>query len=361
MTEFSYNHSLLQSGIKLPQWWKSREQQIQSLISEEVRVGQVKTLSISPGGRKINAVIYGEAEPWLKGTANFNSAIGASMPEAYYRRGAANRERPVMLVLAGIHGQELEGMMGAVSLIRLMETGCDIMGVKQPVFYEKLKRLRLIIIPLANPDGRIRVPYDGWCGLPAEEMTRYGQGIRKSGEPYEWKPSKAIHPMKGDVGLLGGYFDDDGVNMMHDDWASPMSKTTKALLQLVSSEGPDMLLNLHSHSYGPTVLGSDYVPMTLKNKILKFAQSYYNELQRAGFASYSQLPSIKAEGPEGEIPPPFNLQSMFYHVGMDFGFTFESPHGVTSSYYNESFGYEEIIKLHHILFECSADLLLDVL
>ena len=353
MIKNQWDEVLLTSGTTIPGWWNSSEQQIQAFLSCAVSRGKVGTILSSPGGREVKAVTYGEAEPELRGTANFNSAMGAKMPEAYFRRGPGNRKRPVMIILAGVHGQEIEGMMGAVSLVRIMETGKDIMGRDCRAFQEKMQRLRLIIIPLANPDGRVRVPYDGWCGLPVDEMTKCGQGTRKNGELYHWRPSKAVHPMKGDVGLLGAYFDDAGVNLMHDEWSSPMSTTASSLLRLVSEEGPDMLINLHGHSYGPEILGTEYVPIDVKKNIAAFARNYYSMLKKKGFKP-GRVP--KAAGEEAEdVPPAFNLQSMFYHVGMGFGFVFESPQGLTSDYYKESYSYEDIIDIHHILFECAAD------
>ncbi len=65
--------------------------------------------------------------------------------------------------------------------------------------------------------GVKRCPYDSFVGLPTEIMTKYGQGTRKDGSLYGWPGAKAVHPMKGDVKILGAYFNDDGINPMHDD------------------------------------------------------------------------------------------------------------------------------------------------
>lgn len=338
----------------LPAWWISREESIQNFIDTKVTKGTVRKLSDSPGRRHVKAVFYGEPEPELKGTANFNSAIGSGNPETYYKRGPGIRKRPVMIVIAGVHGQEVEGMVGALSLIHIMETGKDLAGKNQEELYGKLQNKRLIIIPLANPDGRARVPYDGWVGINVEEMTKYGQGTRKNGELYRWRGSKAFHPMKGDVGILGGYFNDDGVNMMHDEWSCPMSETTKALLTLTAEEGPDILLNLHSHSHDPSILSAAYVPVCARLKQNEFSEKLYSRLEKEGY-SYVRHPLSMTDGAEGKVPPALNLTSMFYHVGADLSVTFESPHGVIGG--ENIYNYEDILKIHHILFTNMVDYL----
>jgi hypothetical protein len=253
-----------------------------------------------------------------------------------------------------VHGQEVEGMVSSLSLINVMETGKDLSGKEQPELYRKLENLRLIIIPLANPDGRERVPYDGWVGINKEVMTKYGQGTRKNGELYGWRGSKAVHPMRGDIGILGGYFDDNGVNMMHDEWSSPMSETTRALLKLAAGEGPDILLNLHSHSHDPSILPPAYIPVTARLKLIHFRNLLYSKLESAGYIC-EKLPISFTDGMEGQIPPAFNLTSMFYHVGADLSLTFESPHGLIEG--EHPYDYDDLLNIHNILFDAAADYL----
>ena len=45
--------------------------------------------------------------------------------------------------------------------------------------------------------------------------------------------------MVGDVGILGAYFNDDGVNPMHDDFFLPMASETEAILRLAREEARD--------------------------------------------------------------------------------------------------------------------------
>lgn len=339
-------------GVEAPNWWRGSEPEIQAHVNTSIQRGRVQLLATSPGGRPVNAVFYGEPEPELRGTANFNSAVAAKDPSRYFRK--EERNRPVMLIVAGVHGQEMEGMVGCLSLLSILETGRDIRGTEQPETRKLLDKLRVIIVPVANPDGRARVPYRSFVGIPEDEMHRVGQGTRADGSLYGWPGCKAVHPMEGDVGFLGGYFDDSGINLMHDNWASCMSRTTEALLSLTHEEGPDMLLNLHSHRQPPAVLALSYAPMTVKRALGDYAEFLYTGYEEAGIA-HGRVPEPRVDG-EDDPPPTFNLTSMFYHVGASLPFTHEGPHGLSHGEYQPS--HEEILTIYHALFQRSAAYLL---
>lgn len=347
---------LMKSDIPVPEWWKTRVEDIQNFIDSKVTKGTVNILSVSPGNRKVYSITYGEAEPELKGTANFGSALGAGNPDAYYKRG--KRKRPVLVILAGVHGAEVEGIAAAVSIVSLMETGKDLEGKEQPALLERLGKFRLIVVPMANPDGRVRIPYDGWVGLPMEEMTLYSQGTRKNGELYRYPGCKTVHPMAGDVGLLGGYFDDAGVNLMHDQWHSPMSGTTSALLQLVADEGPDMLLNLHSAGHDPGVCPERYIPFSVKERLSRLIGRYEKAFHDSGVPYAKNQPAMAGEdGHDGLVPPSFNLNSMFYHTGAELCCVFESPDGNTDHY--RSYSYSDFLVIHHLLIRTTCEYLIE--
>ena len=344
---------LLTPPVGVPAWWRGREEQIQAFLDGDVRRGEVVRVSRSPGGRPVRAAAYGEAEPEVRGTANWNSALGAREPDAFVRR--SERQRPVLVILAGTHGQEIGGMVAALAAIQVMETGTDLAGTAQAKLRRKLERLRLVVIPCANPDGRARCPYGGWAGLLTDEMHRWGQGTRKDGSLYGWPGCKAVHPMRGDVGILGAYYDDRGVNLMHDAWHAPMSATTAGLLKLMADEAPDMVLNLHGHGSPPAVLRAAYVPVAVKEQIEVFARHAYARLEAAGIPQAS-VPTVTDDGPQGEPAPSLNLTSMCYHAGAALPMTFESPQGLRDG--RVAFDYPTILRLHLVLFEAAADWLL---
>ena len=168
--------------VPIPAWWKSREEHVQAFIDNEVSKGKTGLLATSPGGRNIKMVSYGEPEPELRGTANYNSALGAKDPGAYYKRGPGFRKRPVLIISGGVHGDEIEGTMGAVSVLRIMESGVDVMGKGRPGLRAKLEKLRLIVIPLANPDGRARTAFDGSLGMPFDERGKLVYSVTADGK-----------------------------------------------------------------------------------------------------------------------------------------------------------------------------------
>lgn len=334
----------------VPDWWTSRFEQIEAILENEIERGEVRVLATSPGGRPVHAVFYGEAEPACRGKANFNSAVAGRQPSAFVDRAA--RKRPVVLLNAGVHGQEMEGMVGVLSAIRIMETGRDVQGRPQEALRRAFDTVRLIAIPCANPDGRFRVPYDGWVGLPSDEMHRVGQGTRRDGSLYGWPGCKVVHPMVGDVGDLGGYFDDAGVNMMHDEVFAPMSETTAALLRLMSTEAPDIVVNLHSHENPPSIHQLSYGPKSVKERIVAYAERVYAGLDRAGIPHMGVPEVVHDDIREGKMNS-FNFGSAMFHAGGGLVSTYESAHGVSDGL--EPFDYERILEAHHILFDAVVE------
>ena len=345
------------SQVPIPKWWRSKQEEIQHFIDSRVTKGEVRVLVKSSGGRPVKAICYGEREEGLRGTANFNSAIAAGSEEYFYRW--SKRKKGVLLVIGGIHGAEVEGMIGSLSLANVLETGSDISGHAQPELLAKLNALRVIIVPMANPDGRARVPYDGWVELPTDEMVRFGQGTNKRMELFD-SGCMAIHPMGGDVDILGGYFDDAGVNLMHDEWWSPMSPVTRALFTLVRDEAPDVLINLHGHSYDPCILPQSYIPYKAKKRLKTLYDAYYRQLAANGYVGREfDIPGLDDED-RGDVT--LNLNSMFYHIGARLPFVYESPQGCydiseqgDKLYKTRPYGYEDILSLMNILFDSVAD------
>ncbi|PYI84542.1 MAG: hypothetical protein DME26_13080, partial [Verrucomicrobia bacterium] len=65
-------------------------------------------------------------------------------------------------------------------------------------------------------------------------------GVKPDGTNHSWPYVKRIHPMRGpDVATLGAYWNDEGINLMHDEWFDPMAGATRALFRLAREEAPD--------------------------------------------------------------------------------------------------------------------------
>jgi hypothetical protein len=308
----------------LPDFWRSTLEDVDREV-QAARAGTVETIAVSPGGRPVYAVRYGERDD-LHTQANYNSAVAAREPAFFARKDETTK--PVILFLGPVHGQEVEGIVGLVNLIHVAETGSDHRGRPWPELKRRLDLFRVLIVPSANPDGRARCPYDSFVGVPTRTMTKYGQGTRRDGSLYGWPGAKAVHPMRGDVGILGAYFNDDGVNPMHDDFFLPMAKETEAILRLAREEAPDIAVSLHSHESPPVVLQVSYVPVFMKERVRDLSRRVKERYEDEGLP-YGRVIAPRVEDQEPGPTSSFNLASALHHVSGAMAFTFECSHGST--------------------------------
>jgi len=329
---------------EIPAFWKGRVEDIAAAVAA-VKRGSVETIARSPGGRPVYLVAYG-AKGDFHSQANYGSAAAAGDP-AYYARKPEGAP-PVVFFAGPVHGHEVEGMVGLVNLLHVAETGKDLRGNEWPRLRENFDRCRVLIVPLANPDGRARCPYDSFIGIPVDEMTRIGQGTHKDGTLYGWPGVKQRHPMRGDVGLLGAYFNDDGVNPMHDEFFAPMAEETKALLRVAREEAPDFILNLHSHGAQPAILATAYVPRYCKETQARFAGQAIEHFRKAGLPAGT--PPVPAEDGVKYPPPSFNLTSALHHVCGGVSMLFECPHGLKETKYAQV-THDQVLDLQLILYE----------
>lgn len=333
----------------IPAFYKSTLSEIEAEMAA-VRKGKVETVAVSPSGRPVYAVYYGDKDNF-QSQANYNSALGAR--SAAYYAGKTKDTKPVIFFLGPVHGQEVEGMAGMINLIHIAETGKDYRGREWPAITEGLAKCRVIIIPLANPDGRVRCPYNSFVGLPTEIMTKYGQGTRTDGTLWRWPQAKSLHPMKGNVGILGAYFNDNGINMMHDDFFSPMADETKAILRIARDEAPDMTVSLHSHKQPPVVLQPAYLPVFMKERVADFANhmnAYYRE---KGLHRMSDTWVARPAVDDEKFPPrtSFNLISALHHISGTMSFTFECSHGTIDNDQDVRLTHEDILDIQLGLYQ----------
>ena len=334
----------------IPDFYRSTLSDLEAELAN-VQTGQKELIATSPGGLPVYAVFYGEKAESAS-VANYNSAVAAREPSAYAKKDSSTR--PVVFFLGPVHGQEVEGLVGLINLIHIAETGKDYRGREWVKLKSKMDRCRIIIVPCGNPDGRLRCPYDSFLGLPTPIMTKYGQGTRKDGSSWGWPGAKSVHPMKGDVGILGAYFNDDGINLMHDDFFAPMAEETSAIMDLARSEAPDMTVSLHSHENRPRILQASYEPWFMKQRIDSLIRQLNQSYLDKGLPG---VPSDWLGGPEveDETAPPrasFNLISALHQVSGTMAFTFECSHGCISERFPEPFvSYEDILDIQLILYD----------
>jgi hypothetical protein len=162
--------------------------------------------------------------------------------------------------------------------------------------------------------------------MTGDDLRFWGQGTWKDDTLCGWPGCKRQHPMTGDnTGFLGCYFNDHGINPMHDEFFAPMGPEAPAILKVAREEGPDLAVSLHSHASPPALLRPAYVPAEAQADVRSLAEKCYALLAQRN------LPHAKpfAVSPEGgRNPSPFNLTSALHHVSGAGSFTFECPHGL---------------------------------
>ncbi len=308
------------------------------------RKGTPYPLAFSPGGRAVWCFSYGKKQQ-LNSRANYNSACGANDYRAYLSR---DGKKPVILLIGGIHGQETEGIVALCNLISLLETGADLNGDANEAIVEATEKVRLVIIPCANPDGRARVEPSTMVGCTKEELAYWGQGTWKDGSLCLWPDCKKVHPILSSVARLGGYFNDNGINLMHDQFFAPMAEETRALLKLAEEEFADVILLLHGGTNSLNDLQYPaYAPKEIYEAIAQLARRCDQMARSEGLAFLKRpIPTM----PSGETPPSFNLTSALHHVGGAVSALFESNQCIIDEA-GPKLTMEQIYRSHMILFE----------
>jgi len=330
--------------MAVPEFWKSTLTDVADCVGA-VRRGDVEVIARSPAGREVYLVSYGP-RPDIKTQATYNSACGAGNPAWYAHKPAGTP--PTVLFLGPVHGQEVENIAGLVNLISLLETGTDLRRRAWPGLSENLARCRILIVPCANPDGRARCGPDSFVGQSQKTMAHWGQGSRADGTDYGWPLVKSRMPMVGDVGLLGAYHNDDGINMMHDNFFSPLAAETKAVLDLVCREAPDYVAMLHSHGWQPRALPTAYVPRFMKEKLRTFCRQLADRYESLHLP-FRRPDPIQEDGPQPPAPA-FNLPSAVHHACGAMAFTFECPHGLSDKPYPHV-SHDQILDIQLVLYE----------
>jgi hypothetical protein len=306
----------------VPDFWVGDQAALDRCLGM-VRRGRVSLITHSAGGLAMRAIAYGDAEA-LPRHANFNSAVAAHAPAAFLDR--ARRRRPVAFFVGPVHGHETEGVTGLANLIAVMETGADLRGEPQPELQALGERSRLVIVPVGNPDGFARFEPRLLNGMGSDDVRFWGQGTWADDVLCGWPGCKALHPMRGErAGYLGCYFNDDGVNPMHDEFFAPMSSEVVGILDLARAERPDLAVLLHSHQNPPALLRPAYVPLEVQATVAEVAARTYASLDARGLA-HGGVFTPAAE--QGSPPAAFNLTSAVYHTSGAPAFTFECPHGI---------------------------------
>ena len=250
---FKVYGAYFQDREDIPSFWVNTVDDVAEFLYRQVRKGQIEIIGYSAGGRPIRAVVYGKARQG-KGTTTFSGSLGFGNIAAYRGR---DHGMTVYWGMAGVHGFELESITGIVNLISVFETGKDLRGKAWPEITELLEKIdRLVLIPIANPDGRARVPVRMGLHWGSDDTLHeyLNTGGNPDGTKIGWPQIKEFIPLDfGKPVFPGGYPNDAGVNIMHDDFMGQKQPETQALFDLAARERPDLIMNMHT--------GADYINM----------------------------------------------------------------------------------------------------
>lgn len=243
---FKIPESYLEEREEIPSYWITDVDRVTEHLYKTVKKGRIEVIGSSAGDRPIRAVTYGTPRIG-KGTTTFNGSLGFRNVAAY--RGP-DHDKTVYLAMASVHGGEFEGIVGMVNLISVLETGRDLRGKEWPEIIEAANKLdRIIIIPFMNPDGRERIPLrmEKYNGTDHTIHEFFNTGGYPDGSIVGWPEVKEFIPMDFGRPLFpGGYPNDNGVNIQHDDFFGSQQPETEALFRLANRERPDLILNMHT-------------------------------------------------------------------------------------------------------------------
>lgn len=310
-----------------------------------LKVGAVKEIAKSAGRRPVLSVSYGEFEP-IDRKANLSSAYSAGAPEAFF---GPERKKQVLVIAAANHAAEMESIAGVMNLISLMETGRDLDGVAWPKIVDCASQFRLVIVPVANPDGRVRIDSDDPQSWTEAEMERYRHGLDADGKPVPWKPGCfSPHPKDpASEAFLGGYFNDAGVNASHAAFLDQsIAPEAHALIDLAYAETADCFLDLHSCGAGPMfIVGYPYIPPQMAARQSHFDGAWRTKMRASG------LPAPSWTTWSGRAT--MGLEEFVYHKAGALPLLFEGGSG--SRYKGENI-HRQIIETYLTLFETVCEI-----
>jgi len=263
----------LREPDSIPSFWISAWDEVNRFLARQVRKGAVRIIGKSAGGRPIRAVFYGQPRTG-RGTTTFSGALGFGNVRAY--RGP-DHDRKAYLAMASVHGGEFEGIVGMVNLLSVLETGADLRGRSWPEITAAAQAIeRVILLPVTNVDGRARVPLRmiRHRGSDYTVHEYFNTGAKPDGSIIGWPQCKEFIPLDfATTQFPGGYPNDAGVNIQHDDFMGSPQPETRVLFELTARERPDLIVNMHTGAQFLHPLRSFIEPA-----LMPFFEEFYRRL-----------------------------------------------------------------------------------
>ena len=322
---------------KAPDWWLSAPDEVEAFLCG-LRGVDVFEMGQSAGGRPIIAASWGPREDRPKRTSmSLASAISGGAAKAFY--GEGERKRQGLLFLGDAHGVEFEGTVAALNFLNVVVTGKDLRGRRWPRMAREGRKLRIVIIPFFNIDGRVRyVKHRHFIGVDPEILRRITMGNRRNGEKLSWPECKLAFPLDADeFDLLGGYFNDNGANLVYDaGFSVECQPETKALKKLLAEEMPDCVLCSHTNNGSLVSPPDSFIPRRFRQRQILIGGVVGARCHREGMKKAS-VPT-DTEPYAGEV---FYQTDMIYHCCGALPLMMEFPCG----YQNKPDNHDEILDI----------------
>ncbi|MGD9497281.1 MAG: M14 family zinc carboxypeptidase [Armatimonadota bacterium] len=290
--------------ISTPEFWPATFDRFDELLSS-ARHCQVEHIGTSAGGRAIHGVTC------------------RGRPDA-----------PTLGLVGGMHGHEPQGPAACFNVISVLGYGRDLKGAVWP---EIVDDLTYVIVPVANPDARARMP-NSFVGLARQDILHYDAGMTLEGVRHE-PGNEDCDPAQ--MMILGGLFNDAGQHVNREtDPASIRSPEVAALMEFMADHRPDVVLEFHAHGAPPMLIRPT-------NLVPDQVQARQQELCDAILA--------KAAGRGIEFSPDVPASatcstSLYYHFGGAVPILYESPQGVLDA--GPAWSHEEIIDTCMFVVSC---------
>ena len=313
----------------IPDFWVSSLEEVNRFLDERIREGTIAAIGATAGGHQIRAVTYGQARQG-KGTTTFSGSLGFGNVRAYT---GPDSEKRVYMGIAGVHGGEFEGIVGMVNLLAVLETGADLRGKPWPEITAAARSIdRIIIIPVMNPDGRARVPLrmERYRGSDETIPEYFNTGGWPDGRNIGWPDCKQFIPLDfSRTQFPGGYPNDNGVNIQHDDFFGQRQPETEALFRLAALERPDLILNMHTGAVFP-LMHRPFAEPVLTPVFEELFRRVQTGLVKRGLQA-SNNPKEEADPSRVASPSPYNLDTALnLHCGA-LSVVIESPSHAAST------------------------------
>jgi hypothetical protein len=135
----------------------------------------------------------------------------------------------------------------------------------------------------------------------------FNTGGWKDGKLIGWPTCKQYIPLDfSKTGFPGGYPNDAGVNIQHDDFFGHPQPETRALLELTTRERPDLILNMHTGAEFTTLL-REFVEPSLTPA---FEELYKRVHMALTLAKLRSSDDVAKEIDSSHVPlSPFNLST----------------------------------------------------